>query len=278
MAKESLNKIDVAGKIVEIEAREGLNRSNKEYIAGTVKIEAGPDNIVPIGFYANKIKNDGNSNPMFASLKTVAAEYKTITANTREEADSVEVNGARVTENVFYSQDGTLIRGFQISSPFFNRKASVEPKAEFVITGEIVSIVEEPVENEIHIILRLLVVGYGDRANLIDFKVENPKAVDYVKNVFSVGQEVKVSGKVVIEETVVQKTEETAFGSPIITESKKFTRKMLVTAATPPIDSTIDSAERQTMLAAREGMLSEAKAKASSVAKAAPVTAANFTL
>lgn len=280
MAKESLNKIEVAGKVVSIETKTGVTKNGKEYLAGKVLVEAGTDNIIPIDFFANKIKNDGNPNPLYASLTTVVNEFKTISINGRDEADTIEINSAKVKENAFYTQDGKLVRGFSLDSAFFNRKPGAEPKADFTVTGEIVSIVEEPTETGMEILLRMLIIGYGNTANLIDFKVENPQAVDYVRNAFSAGQEVKLSGKVIVSEEKIEKVEEAAFGNPIVTIFTKTSRKLLVTAATPPVDSTLDAAERQTMLATREARLSESKEKSANKAPATKTanSAANFTL
>lgn len=261
MAAESIQKNTISGKLVNIESREGTTKKGDEYLGGNIHIETTPDNVIPVSFFATKNKKDGKPNPVYASLQTVVKEFKSIATSGRDEADSIEVGLARLTENSFYVRDGQLIRGFQFGAPFFNRKAEVTPQGEFNVVGEVVKVREDIVEDVPtgNITLTLLVVTYGNTANLIDFAVEGEKAVNYVKTNFSPGMEVKVSGDILVTETFDKKVEASAFGDDIVEEVRKVERKLLVKSATPPVDSKISEEERQTMLAERESKLQNMK-------------------
>lgn len=283
MAKEHMNNVRICGVISEIEQRTGTTKKGDEYLSGVVKVEVSEDNIIPVSFFSTKMKKDGKPNGIYTSLLTVVNEYRTIAANTREEADFVEINGAKIRENTFFTPEGQMIRGFQIDSAFFNRKKA-DPESKFTVVGEIVAISDEIVNNEPTgaITITLMVVGYGDKANLIDFKVEDPKAVSYVRDVFAKGQEVKVSGQVIIEEVLIEKKEEAGFGDPIVQTSRRVNRKLLITSATPPVDSAISAEDRAAMLAEREASLTTAKEQAAAKAKGGTGTkaqsAADFSL
>ena len=261
MASESIQKNVIAGKLVNIEHRSGKTVKGADYVGGNVMIEVGEDNIVPVSFFATQQKKDGTPNPLYASLQTVIKDYKSIAANGREEADYVEVGVPRLVENSFYVRDGQLIRGFQFNSPFFNRKATVDAKGEFNIVGEIIKVADDIVKDVPtgNLTVTLLVVTYGNTANLIDFQVEGEKAVNYVKTNFSPGMEVKLTGDILVVETIEEKVTEAAFGKPITEEIRKTQRKLLVQSATPPVDSKITDEERQTMLSERESKLQNMK-------------------
>lgn len=270
MAKESTNIVNLTGKIVEIEHRNGVTKKGVPYLGGTVKVETSPDNIVPVSFFAQEITSKGKENPIFKSLNTVVNEFKTIQQHTREEADTVEISGARLSENIFFPQPDRMIRGFQATGAFFNRNNNATPKNEFIVSGEIVGVIED-IKDDVPtgtLTLRLLVVSYGDKANILDFKVEDPAAVKYVKSTFSDGMEVKVTGSIIVDETIEEVKEEVAFGEPIIRTTRKTERKLLITSSTAPIESSIPADEKAKMFAVREADIQTKKAEASAPASA----------
>ena len=281
MPKESINKINLTGRIMEIESRTGVTKNGAPYLGGTVKIETSPDNIIPVSFFATEKTKAGSDNPIYKSLQTVITDYKTVHEHTADEADIVEASGVRVSENIYFPTADRMIRGFQLNGAFFNRNNSASPKNEFIVSGEIVEIIED-VKDDVPtgtLTVRLLVVSYGDKANIIDFKVEDPAGVNYIKSTFSAGMEVKVTGSVIIDETIEEIKEEAAFGEPIVTTTRKTERKLLITSATAPVESSITLAEKTTMLAVREADIQAKKAEASKPTQTSkPKSGGDFTL
>lgn len=277
----TINKVTLAGKIAEIESRTGLTSKGVPYLAGTVTVETSQDNLIPVGFFVTEKKKDGSPNQIYQSLSTVVSEYKTIAEHTRENADSVEITGANLDENFFFS-NGRMIRGFNVRSSFYNRKASVEPKNEFIVSGQIIGLVDE-IKDDVPtgaLIVRLLSLGYENRASVLDFKVVNPQGVSYIKDTCSVGQEIKLNGEIIVHEEIIEKKEEAAFGDPIITTSRRVERSLIVSSATPPIDSTYPKDVVETSLAERERLINEAKERAEKASKPAAQASSpkNFTL
>jgi len=285
MIKQSFNKALVSGVIVSIEHTFGpAGPDQKPALYGTVTIETGEDNLVPIGFFAYKQKKDGKDNPVYASLSTVVAEYKTIQVHGRDLADKITVGQGTISENVFFS-NGNMIRGFQTSSIFFNRDAKAEPSAKFQISGELIQMVDEVIKDVPtgRLLLSLILVGYENRADIVDFVVENPAGVNYIKSSASIGDEIKVSGDIVVKETEEETSEATAFGDDIVTTKRRTERSLVVTSATAPTASGIEDSERTAMLSVREERIAKAKAKAEKKATSAPAATApaakgNFSL
>ena len=280
MAKESVNKVDLTGKIVEIESRTGTTKKGDPYLGGTIKVETGEDNVIPVSFFATEKTKTGKDNPIYKSLQTVVNEFKSIQMTSREEADSVEIGGARLSENIFFPQADRMIRGFQIQGAFFNRVNNVAPKNEFTVSGQILNVVED-IKDDVPtgtLTVRLLVVGYNNSANVLDFKVEDPAGVQYIKTTFSQGMDVKVNGEVVIDETLEEIKEEVAFGEPIVNTKRTVERKLLISSATPPVDSEITEAEKVEMLAIRESSIKEKEAAAAKPKQSSPKSAGDFSL
>lgn len=277
MAEQSLNVVNITGKIVEIENRTGVTRTGADYLAGTVKVEVGPDNIIPVDFFATRLTKAGKENGIYKSLDTVVKEYKTIQQHTREHADTVRITGARLEENIFFTENGARIRNFRTTGAFFNRGgASDEVKGEFIVTGDILEIVDDIKDDEPTgtVTVRMLVIGYADRGNVLDFTIEDPAGVNYAKTTFAPGMEVKLSGRVIIDETITEVKEDTAFGDPIVRTSRTTERKLILDSATAPIDSSLPAADRNKILASREADINEKKAQAQAPKSASKSTGA----
>jgi hypothetical protein len=275
--KESINKVTITGRVMEIESRTGVNKNGVPYIGGTIRIETSPDNIIPISFYASEKTSKGEQNRLYKSLETVVTDYKTVHEH-GDQADIVEATNVRIGENIFFPTSDRMVRGFQLNGAFFNRNNAASPKNEFIVSGEIVEVVED-IKDDVPtgtLTVRLLVIGYNDKANILDFKVEDPAGVNYIKATFSAGMEVKVTGTVIIDETIEEIKEETAFGEPIVNTIRRTERKLLITSATAPVESSIPLEERTRILAEREKLIQDKKAEAGKTAQAK--SAGDFTL
>jgi len=274
MLKQDTNKIEIAGKIIEIEKRTGT-KDGVDWISGTLKVETGEDNIIPIGFYSAALTKDKKPNKIYASLQTVCDSYKTVAAG--EDADTVVIDSAQLSENIFFPTPETLIRGFQVQSSFFNRKAVAagEEHAKFTLTGTVVSVVDE-IKQDIptgRVILKLLVVQYGDKGDVFDLVVDSPEAASYVRNTYSEMDKIKVQGNIVITEEVEVIEEPTAFGDPIEQVKRKTTRELIIKSATPPTPTDLTAEQVSELMKKRETLAATKKAE-SAAKQSAPKTQA----
>lgn len=280
---ESYNKVDLIGKVAEITHRVGKSRAGLDYIAGEVMVETDSDNIIPISFFQNQLTKEGKPNSGYTAMETMIREFKTIAKDGREEADTLELGGAKLEENSFYSEDGQLRRGFRVSGRFFNRKAGADPKNEFIVEGTIVNIHEE-VRQDLptgRIFVDLLVIGWGDRANILKLVVKDEIGASYVKTSLSEGDEVKFAGEIQFSKVEEEFTEEAAYGPPITRVVSRVEKNLIISSATAAKQSTLSQEEIQTALADREGKLMETKERNARAAKtqAKPTSArGNFSL
>lgn len=264
MAKEHTNKVTIKGLVADIRHNEG-QKDGVPFIAGEIMIEAGEDNIIPVGFYASEKKKDGNPNPMYASISTVVEEFKTIANSSREEADFIDVGLGKVGENAFYTKTGAFVQDFRIQAPFYNRITSGEktPQATFTVQGEIIKVIDEVVKDVPtgNAILKMLVVGYGNRGEILNFVAKKPEAVEFLKNHFTEGEEVLVAGDIVVEEKIETKEEPTAFGDPIVEEFRTVKKQLVLTQGGNPVPSTLEDSERVSILSQREEYIQKNKEK-----------------
>lgn len=282
--QQSFNKVTLTGKVAEITHRKDVNKNGDKYVAGEIKIETGKDNIIPVSFYQNELTKDKNPNRVYEGLITAIDEFKTIAKDGREAADVITVTSGQLEENSFYGRDDKLVRKYRISSPFFNRKAGAAPANEFVVDGVVINTNEE-IKNDVpsgRLFVDLLVVGYGNRGNVLRLVVEDEKGVNYIKSSISAGDEVKFAGQVLHSETNEEIKEEAAFGAPIVRIVTRTEQKLLITSATAARESTASQEEIDTILADREGKLKVDKEKQAQKAKkeeAKPAsTRGNFSL
>lgn len=271
-----VNKVELVGKVVEIESREGLTQKQIPYVSGTIKIETAPDNIVSVDYFAQKINKKGVESPLYKSLQTVSKEYKTIATHGKEAADTIKVDSGQLVENIFSPDGQSIIRGFKITSNFFNRK--VEPEtSKFTIEGIFLSSRDEIV-NDVptgELVISLLHLGYENAPHVIDFIISNPAGVQYIKNTLTEGQLIKLAGNVIVFEDIQENSEPVAFGEPIISYNRKVSRKLEVLSAGSPVEGVHSMADIQVILAKRESNIKEIKEKAAS--KGSATTSSNGT-
>lgn len=261
---ESFNKVELAGKVVEIVSRTGLTKKNVPYVSGTIKIETGPDNFVPVDFFAQEINSKGTKSPLYTSLMTVKDEYKSIASHGRENADTIKLDMGKLTENL-YSPDGVRInRGFKVNSNFFNRDANAMPANKFIVEGEVVAISEE-IKSDVPtgvMLLDLLLLDFNKNAHIIQFSSVEPKASAYIKSTLSIGEKIKISGSVeVMEEDIVTKTQ-AVVGDDIEEHKTKTTRRLVLNSLSAPVPSDIPTEMKETALAVRESEIAKKKQEA----------------
>ena len=263
-----VNKIELVGKVVEIESREGSTKKSIPYVSGTIKVQTAPDNIISVDYFAQKINAQGAESPLYKSLQTVSKEYKTIATHGAEEADIIKIDSAQLNENIFSPDGKSIIRGFKVTSNFFNRKKE-DVQNKFTIEGIFLSARDE-IKDDIPtgtLIVSLLHLGYKNAPHVLDFSVSNPAGVQYIKNTLSEGQLLKLSGNVIVFEDVKEKVEAAAFGDPLVSYTRVTTRKLEVLSAGAPVDGSLSPTEIQTILATRESNIKQIKEDAISKGK-----------
>jgi hypothetical protein len=237
--KEAVNDVTIEGLLSENKLDYKTTEEGKDYISGDLLIETTEGNIVPVNFFSFSVKKDGGPNRIYNNLKNVIENYKSIAKHGRENADKVRITGATLEANEFYNAAGNLISTFRIRSNFVNRvTGDFAPKAEFSVEVYIHSLIEEikdDVPTDRHII-KGIAPGYLGRIHLLTFFVENPKAIDYIKKHYDVGDTVKLAGQLNNEIVEITKTEEMEFGDDIITSFTRIKRELVVNKGSKPYE------------------------------------------
>ena len=284
MIREYKNKMDLTGKVVSVDVREGENAKGV-YLAGKMIIQAGA-NEIPVDFFANQKKNDGGTNPLYKNFQTIASDYQTIAKVGQEDADVVSIGAGQISENTFPSQKGGFIQSFSVRAPFFNRQQpNAEPVNKFVIEGEFLSfnrVEEDGIPSPSKAKVKVLTLGYKGRPNVLELHLDDEKGVAFIEANFIEGQIAIIEGHVEYSEEETIKKVEAGFGGAIEEKSVKTVSQLVMTKMSAPSDSPLEKNEKTQILTEREAMLQKKKDDAEKRNKGAntkkPTSAHNFTL
>jgi len=262
--RESINKINIVGKLVE----NGLQIRDTDkgrFIAGTLSVEVADNNVIQVHFISSNKKKDGSPNKVFASLDTVRNEYKSVAQVGAEHADIVKISGGRIESNDFYTDDLELITFNRLASSFVNRLTKPEEfKATFQVEVYIADIIEEIKNDEAtgRAIILGYAIGYADKLVPIRLIVAENLVKD-VNKIYTVGDTATFSGKIEYITTLVEKVGEAAFGEPVVSSFNKTTKELIITGGQMPATETayeateISAAKKQ-----REATLANLKSQA----------------
>lgn len=130
--RECSNNVEVIGKVKKVDLEEKKSKTNRDMIIGTVEVEVTEEDKISVirckvfSFYLNK---KGEVSGLYKGYKTVKEEYKP--------GDLIRVTG-QITNNEYYTEDGTLKGWNEVKAVFFNRVDEPETKQKAVATVEMV--------------------------------------------------------------------------------------------------------------------------------------------
>lgn len=237
--KQAVNEVAVEGIFKEFEFIEGETRTGKPYARGNVIIgvtqEVGgrvEESEIPISFFATKFKNDGGDNPAYKNLKELDNLKRQSVDG--DQADYIRVGGnAEIQESSYYPRgvkDPPLITAWQVRGSFFSRASNVEPKAIFK-TKIVLRSMEEEMENDVptgRLKVRGIIIQYGGRADVVDYIVEDPRAVAHIMKNFSERDTILVGGYIRVAPYTVEKDSPTSMIGEEVKTSYTLTRRELV--------------------------------------------------
>lgn len=216
---QALNEVAVEGIFQELDITEGKTKPGrdgreKEYIRGTVTIaveqQVGKETEleeIPISFFATKFKNAGGSNPAYENINALRALKRRSTDG--EDADVIRLSSfGNIVENSFVSKNsGQLVSFWNINGSFFSKVIGASNhKAIFKV-----KIVLRSIEDETNADgptgrtkIKGVIVQYNNRADLVEFVVEDKQASNHIFKRFNEGDTVIVGGYVRVTITSVQ--------------------------------------------------------------------------
>lgn len=234
----SENKMNLVGKLMNVDFGEGKLSDGREYKRATVTIHVtqpvdGKEETseIPVGFFATPYTSTGKPNPAYKSLVDLR-ELKTAQNVGVDNADQVRITSGVLSENNFVSRTGNLINGFQIRGSFIN-PAKLGDVATFITEVYIMDIHDETDREGDptgRLIVRGGIVQYGGKLDVLDFIVEAPDKVEFVSRNWAVNTTQLIKGRVRVTSHEVESSGEgSGWGEDIPDTTTTFVRELIIT-------------------------------------------------
>ena len=282
MLKQAENSVKIEGILSEIDLKTGTTTKNGktvEYIGGSIKVRVNQilngENVdldIPVFMFSNKLKNDGNPNPAYASIERVMNEYVSIAAGGIDAADRVRITNANIRMNEYYGQGGQLNSYPRVNASFVTKVTDLtkfNPEATFSAVFMIAAMGYETdkdgVQKENRFKIRGILPQYGGKVDVVDFFATTPSVISAVSSYWSEKDTVKVNGKLNFTSVVEEKMVEVDFGEPRMERRTVSVSELIITGGTQtPLDGdfAFDEDEINEALKERQAYLAEQKEKA----------------
>lgn len=283
---QGLNKVNVIGKLVDVIFRSGKLSDGRDYESATMTIRVkqtygGREEVseVPVSMFCSKYTRTGSLNPgwtQFQDLKT----YKTVQNVGPEEATTVRVSGANIRENNFASRNGQLINSWQINTSFIGATSNVNETASFSLDIFIMDMKDEE-DREGDTTGRLEIKGalvqYGATLDVLNFVVEDPGAVDFIRRNWNVNDTVTVKGRVRVT-AMEEKPVAASWGEDVPETSVRTIRELVITTGDDEgkeEDFAYDQADIRKLFNARKARLEQMQIDATNKSKTSAAPAAS---
>lgn len=279
LSVQSANKMNICGKLMNVDFGEGKLSDGREYKRATVTVQVTqpvdgkPETSeIGVGFFATPFTSTGKQNPAYQSLLDLN-NLKTAQNVGIDAADQVRITGATLSENNFVSRTGNLINGWQIRGSFINA-AKLGDVATFVTEVFIMDMHDE-VDREGNTTGRLVVRGgivqYNGKLDVVDFIVEAPDKVEFISRNWNVNDTLTVKGRVRVTSHEVQVGgESSGWGEDIPDATTTFVRELIITGGDDggkDEDFSFDPAEIKKAFNARKAMIEQMQIDARSRTK-----------
>lgn len=225
---ESRNEFVICGTLNTIKITEGTsNKKNDDFVAADIEIRVDQnvngtmeESIVPIKLFSMRHKTDKSLNANYDRIKSYGDRLIPLTIcdpGEEDKASQVRIEAA-ISENSFKTRDDRIVNAWQLTTNFVNdKKRNDKEEASFIVTGVVVNDLGSAREmdsdgNETgRLIVKLCLVGWGGRANVVEFVAEG-SAAEHIERNWAQGDTVTAAGFVVISQKTVSSTEDFGFG------------------------------------------------------------------
>lgn len=248
MAKKMINTERVEGRVYEhdlaIKKVQNQQSANfgKEFIAGNLSVATDEEglNVIQVHFtYVTEATKSGARNNTYTVLKKIIDEGKAWITDGKESAMKVRIDTA-LALNDFYGRDDNLVSAKINEGGFINIVSELSPENErntftedMLITK--VTRVEADPENNIeadYVKVKGAVFNFRNAILPVEFIVRNSAGMDYFEdlNVSSTNPIfTKVWGRINSTTTVIERTEESAFGEAAVKTYERKTKEWTIT-------------------------------------------------
>lgn len=230
-AKQTVN---LTGKLLDVTFGDGKLSDGRPYQRATVTIRvtqmvSGREETseIPASFFATEFTSTGKPNPAWKSLQDLK-QMKTAQNVGIEAASTVRVSGINLQENVFTTRNGQLIDGWQLRSSFINETKNPQT-ATFAIEIFIIGMDDEIVNDEPtgRLKIRGGIVQYNGRLDVIDFVVERPDSIEFIRNNWKVNDTLNVRGYIRVTASEVE-VKSSGWGDDIPDTTTRTIRELVI--------------------------------------------------
>ena len=233
---QATNKINLAGKLMDVTTGDGKLADGRTYQRATVTIRVtqtygGMEETsdVQVGMFATEFTSTGKPNPAWKSLNDLKL-LKTAQSCGIDNASHVRLTGATLQENNFVSRTGQLINGWQIRGSFIN-EVKLADVASFV-TDIFIMDMHDEVNREGDTTGRLVVKGgvvqYNGKLDVIEFIVEAPDTVEYITRNWETNGTVTVKGRIRVT-SQEEEVQSSGWGEDVPDTTTRFVRELIIT-------------------------------------------------
>lgn len=231
MAKERTNKVYVVGTLLRIEdVREG-EKDGVKWIAGTAVVKSGK-NEIEFKYYSSAKTQEGKDNSKYASYLELKNRV----------GERVKVNGD-LSGRVWYNEaQGQIINFNEVNAGFFNTpKPTDVDTATFEFGGFVTKPIHERYNEKEELIAYEMEVAQenyrGNNMQVVKFTVdkENREVYNAIARAYTKDTTIFINGEINYEIVSIEKTEEVAFGEPLVKVFSSTRKSFVIKAGANPI-------------------------------------------
>ena len=237
--QNATNIVNIVGKLMDVTFRTGKTTAGDEYESANMTIRVqqtygGRTEVeeVPVSMFAQKYtKKTGGLNPGWTQIQDLK-NFKTAQNVGIDEATVVRVSGASIQENNFMSRNGTLVNTWQINASFVGVANNLADTASFSVDIYINDVIDEMDRNGEptgRLVVQSGLVQYGGKLDVLNFIVEAPDNVNFVRANWHSQDTLNVKGRIRVTTNEEAATSTSSWGEDIPESTVRTVRELIIT-------------------------------------------------
>ena len=240
--RESLNVVEIIGKIAELEVGTGLSKEKIPYIKLDMTVRIKENYEIPVKFFAQRYNSKKEPSKLYDFLEDLAKNIKTIAKYGIEEADIISIDKGKLVANIYkHPKTNEIIKKIEVNASFCNITNSIEGKdfkAEFMIEGVVdkVKTIFNKENGEIECAkVALIVSNYNGTVEILEFDCKDKLGIDFITTEYKNNPTVQINGEIINKVDIKEIITPSGFGRNYVTTEKNYVRSFSILGGTPPL-------------------------------------------
>lgn len=247
MKDEMYNNVAVCGKLLSLSSTAGKTTDGRPWEKATAVVRVNQTfdgntetSEIILPFMAMQYTREGKVSATYENIQRLK-KMKTAQNDGIEEASVISVSKSssgrpcgRISENFFMTKSGRFVDDWQLDCQFASLvTGKTVEQAGVEVDAFILNMTDEMNKDEEltgRLIIKAGIVGYGEKLSVINFIVEAPDKVDFIRNNWAVNDTVRITARV--RSTRVETTETkpvSSWGETITNTVIRTVRELIVT-------------------------------------------------